>query len=612
MPTPVDSPRFIGLIGPVGADIPTADLAAELRRAGATINTVPGSHAALATWPGSRLGFEKSQDGIALVSVGHPRHVNDRPINSLAKQFANSDRSLVNDLRGDYALAVIDGERRRALLAVDRVGIGALYFGKTADGTFVFASDLSLIRAFSGANCAIDPQAIYGYTYYHAIPSPQTIYTGFSRVPPGHSVMYADDKVSLQRHWYPNFSAPRDHSQAQLEAELMEVLRSSVGHCSGDAAIGGFLSGGLDSSTVCGMLREAAGRKVPAVSVGFDEEGYDETAFAKTAAEHFDLDLIVHYMTPDEIADSIGLIVENYAEPFGNSSVVPSYICALTAAQNGITTLLAGDGGDELFAGNTRYAKQKLFEYYLKLPAPLRSGITDRLFDGPDRSWQVGPLRKIHRYVSQANIRLPHRLQTFNLLEMQQPDSVFCSSFLAAVDTGHPQQLLSDEYGAVDADPVNRMLFSDWRFTLADNDLRKVTGTCQLAGVDVRFPLLDDEVIDFSIKVPASLKLKGLKLRYFYRHALRDYLPDAVLNKSKHGFGLPFGEWLKTSDRLQEMVSEALSSLRKRGIFTHSFVDSLIEAHRHQHAAFYGNMVWVLAMLEWWLAAHEPGFSFSD
>ena len=194
---------------------------------------------------------------------------------------------------------------------------------------------------------------------------------------------------------------------------------------------------------------------------------------------------------------------------------------------------------------------------------------------------------------------------------MRPADDVFCPDFLAAIDSGHPLRLLRDEYQAPDTDPVNRMLFSDWRFTLADNDLRKVTRTCELAGVDVRFPLLDDELIDFSTNVPASLKLKGLKLRHFYRQALRGYLPDAVLNKSKHGFGLPFGEWLRRSDRLQDMVNDALASLRKRGIYKDAFVDSLLDAHRSQHAAFFGNMVWVLAMLEWWLAAHEPEFSLS-
>ena len=612
MPNTVNPSMFIGFLGPRWPERDSGDLAAKVARAGGIVSVLPGAAGLIATWNGQDIDFTLTDSGAAIACIGHLRPGGQTALSSLGDRFQRGDDALVNELRGDFALAIVDSGSGRALLAVDHVGIGAMFFARTEDGTLVFASDLALIRDYAPIEFAIDPQAIYDYTYYHAVPSPLTIYSGVSKLPPGHCLSSAAGADTVRRYWVPGFTKSSKLSERELSAELMSVLRSSVERCASDAGIGGFLSGGLDSSTVCGMLRQAVGHKVPAVSVGFDEEGYDEVSFAKTAADHFDLDHIVHYMTPDEIADSIGLIVQHYAEPFGNSSVVPSYICALTAAENGIKTLLAGDGGDELFAGNTRYAKQKLFEYYLRIPAALRSGITDAMFDGPDRAWQIGPLRKIHRYITQANVPLPGRLQTFNMMETRTPGNVFCEDFLAAVNPDHPRTLLHDEYHATDTDPVNRMLFSDWRFTLADNDLRKVIRTCQIANVNVRFPLLDDDVIDFSIRVPASLKLKGLKLRHFYREALRGYLPDAVLNKSKHGFGLPFGEWLKQSDRLQEMVHDALSGLRKRGIYSNAFIDSLIEAHSSQHAAYFGNMVWVLAMLEWWLASHEPGFNVSN
>jgi asparagine synthase (glutamine-hydrolysing) len=156
-----------------------------------------------------------------------------------------------------------------------------------------------------------------------------------------------------------------------------------------------------------------------------------------------------------------------------------------------------------------------------------------------------------------------------------------------------------------DAATLDRMLYLDWKFTLADNDLRKVTRTCNSAGVDVSFPWLDDDVIEFSTRLPAAWKMRGTKLRYFVKDALTPFLPSATITKSKHGFGLPFGQWLKTSPTLQARVYELLATLRTRSVFQPAFLDRLIAEHQSGHAAYYGTMVWVLAMLEAWFEAND-------
>ncbi len=149
------------------------------------------------------------------------------------------------------------------------------------------------------------------------------------------------------------------------------------------------------------------------------------------------------------------------------------------------------------------------------------------------------------------------------------------------------------------------MLYLDWKFTLADNDLRKVSAMCDLAGVEVRYPLLDDAVIDLSLKLPPHWKVRGVTLRHFYKRAMRGFLPDRVLHKRKHGFGLPYGEWFKTDSRLQQISADALHDLRSRGVFRPEFLDRLIAEHRSGHAGFYGTFIWVLAMLELWLQSHD-------
>ena len=149
------------------------------------------------------------------------------------------------------------------------------------------------------------------------------------------------------------------------------------------------------------------------------------------------------------------------------------------------------------------------------------------------------------------------------------------------------------------------MLFLDWKITLADNDLRKVGRMCELEGIDVLYPFLDDDVVTFANQIPPSLKLRRLKLRYFFKRALRDFLPTEILTKSKHGFGLPFGEWLKTSPLLQDSIYSNLEDLKKRKIVKADFIDEIIETHRTDHAAYYGTMVWILAMLEQWFCEHH-------
>jgi asparagine synthase (glutamine-hydrolysing) len=408
--------------------------------------------------------------------------------------------------------------------------------------------------------------------------------------------------VHESRWWTPRFVEDDRRPFAQLRDEFRTVLRESVARSMAPGLTGCFLSGGTDSSTVAGMLRDVAGEAPHTFSIGFDAAGYDEMAFARIAARHFGTHHHEYYVTADDIVDSVPKVAAFYDQPFGNSSVVPAYRCAMLARDFGVDRILAGDGGDELFGGNVRYAKQTVFEAYLKLPRGLREGLLERAFGERTPLATVRPFSKAVSYISQARTPLPDRMQMYNLLTRLGPQQLFTPDFLGRIDANEPAVQQRRVFDAVDAKSlVNRMLGYDWKYTLADNDLPKVTGATSLAGIETGFPFLDGRVVDFSLRLEPSYKLKRLKLRWFFKEALRGYLPDEIIVKQKHGFGLPYGAWLVRGGPLLDMTVASLDSLGERGIIRTGFLQSLMRDLLPSAPGYYGELVWILMMLEqWW------------
>jgi asparagine synthase (glutamine-hydrolysing) len=271
------------------------------------------------------------------------------------------------------------------------------------------------------------------------------------------------------------------------------------------------------------------------------------------------------------------------------------------ARADGVTRMFGGDGGDELFGGNERYAKQHVFALYDKVPGLLRRALLEpAVFNFPAGSL-IKPIRKARSYIEQATVPMPERLETYNLLGRYGPSQVFTAEFLAGADVDGPLASLRDTYSKNQAASlINRMLALDLKVTLADNDLPKVARACELAGVEVAFPFLSDEMVAFSTHLTAKQKLNGTKLRWFFKEALRGFLPDEIITKQKHGFGLPFGVWLQKHKPLQDLANDSLADLRKRGIVRSEFIDALLGQHLQEHAGYHGTMVWVLMMMEQW------------
>ena len=564
-------------------------VAACSRFAQATIHVENGLAAALKGRPAfldEELAFiARDQNAAVAVAHGWVRHGDKLP----------------TLMRGSFAFAVIEPLRNRACLVLDRIGAERLCYSAQA-GHLVFGSSLQSVAAHPAVGRAIDSQAIYDYLYFHTIPAPRSLYRGVHKLLPGQIVRFDNGTLDSRFYWSADFS-PAAADYDGLRARFRSTLETAVRDADAPATAA-FLSGGTDSSTIVGTLTAVRGAPVDTFSIGFDAEGFDEMEYARCAVERFGSHAHEYYLKPADIVSAIPVIAREYDEPFGNSSAVPTYFCARAAREAGFSHMLAGDGGDEIFGGNARYAKQGLFELYARLPGFVRTGALEPLAGLPGLSDRF-PFSKLKSYVAQAKIGLPLRMESYNFLRRTPLAQILTPELIASIDPARVDDALTEVYART-ASPhyINRMMHLDMKFTLADNDLRKVGTMTEAAGVEVRYPLLDDRVVAFASALPVDYKVRGQKLRWFFKRALSDVLPDKIINKSKHGFGLPFGVWCNEYAPLGDVVGDSLSAFKQRGWMQPAYLDHMLAMQRGPHASYYGVMIWVVMMLEQWLQEH--------
>jgi len=570
------------------------------------------SGVAVAAQAGSADIFQR--DGLLVALWGQPRLDDPALAEQAAAQgiaaavatlWSQGPQRTCEQIHGCFTLAIIDERSGEALLATDRMGVQPLTWQLVGE-TLVFASSADAMVRHPLTPGVLDHQGLYNYVYFHMVPSPATVYQGQQRLLPGHYLHYRQGRVEEKAYWRMQFEEDGKRSFGELKEDFLSVLRHSVKEAAGDRKVGAFLSGGTDSSTIAGMLTQVGGVAADTYSIGFEAQGYDEMEYARIASRHFGTRHHEYYVTPDDVADAIPQVAAVFDQPFGNASAVPAFYCARMAKADGVTRMFGGDGGDELFGGNERYAKQHVFELYERVPRLVRKALLEpAVFNFPGGE-SVRLLRKARSYIEQASVGMPARLETYNLLGRYGAQQVFTDEFLAAADIGNPIATLERNYGRSEARSlINRMLALDLQVTLADNDLPKVMKACELAGVEVAFPFLNDQVVAFSAGLTPQQKLNGTQLRWFFKEALRGFLPDAIITKQKHGFGLPFGVWLQEHAQLQQLAADSLSDLKARKVVRGEFIEQLVGTHLKEHAGYHGTMVWVLMMLEQWFRAHR-------
>ena len=522
---------------------------------------------------------------------------------ALYRTFGND---FTNQLRGAFAFALWDDASHELLVVTDEYGIRPVVYTRQ-NKLFAAASRMRQLELV-GFDKTIDPEAIYHYLFFQAICSPVSIYKAVRKLEPGRQVRVVDAKIS-EHTWYdiryqPVAGRDEAHWCTQVADQVEQAVNRFVPAAEQDQT-GCFLSGGTDSSSVVGYFSRHSSQPVQTFSIGFDDPKYNELDFARLAVKRFATDQHEYLVTPHDVLELIHSLPQIYDEPLGNASVVAAYYCAKLAREHGVNVMFGGDGGDEIFGGNERYVTNLVFRRYADLPEIFRKGVFEPLLElMPSK----GLFYKAKRYVRRANMPNPRRFYSYNLLAEMDNAEIFQPDFLAQVDTDCFFQRAQQVFDrAAPADETDRLLYLDMKFTITDNDLRKVTQMVEAAGIQVRYPLLDRDLVNFTETIPPDLKVKPGKNRYIFKQAMRGFLPDEIIQKSKHGMGLPIAKWLRDDKALNTLLEENLFSedTLLTAYVKPEYLQELKDKLYTEDTSFYGDNLWVFLVLEMWLKRHH-------
>ena len=503
---------------------------------------------------------------------------------------------LVEKFRGMFAFAVWDAAARRLVLARDRVGVKPLYYAELPGRGIVFGSELKSLLEDPDVPREWQPDAIDAYLTLLYIPAPATIYRGIRKLEPGHVLVAEKGSIRTLRYWDLEFTGDGDPRRESEYLERLEALlaESVALRQISDVPLGAFLSGGIDSSAVAAFMVETSGRPPITISVGFDHAAYDELGHARRVAEHLGCEFHPRTVTPD-IVSLLPKLAWHFDEPFADSSAVPTYYVS-KAARELVTVALSGDGGDELWAGYARHRVEHWEQSARRALGPARTvaGALGRAL--PLSVKGARALRHLGSDSGQA-YALKH---AYGMFEPDAKARLYTGDFGRSVRHHDPLAALRDAYDRCPSiDPLDRGLYVDVHTYMVDDILTKVDRMSMAVSLEARDPLLDHRLLEFAASVPTSLKLKDGRGKYLLRKTIEKRVPREILERGKHGFEAPIGEWLRGP---LAPVTDALlcdGRLRDRGIFDDREVSRLWTEHRDGRAD-HRHRLWQLMMLELW------------
>ena len=530
-----------------------------------------------------------------LEARGHRFHTHS-DTEAIVHAYEEYGEDCVRHLRGMFAFAIWDAGEKRLFLARDRAGKKPLYYTQTRAGALVFGSELKSLLEHRDVPREVNPEAVDAYLSFGYVPDPLSIFKDIHKLPPGHHLSFAGGRVSVKQYW----DFPFETTEERREEEVIESLRALLEEAVrvrliSDVPLGAFLSGGVDSSVVVGLMAQASSKPVKTFSIGFHEDSYNELHYARIAARHFETDHHEFIVTPD-ICEIIDELVWHFDEPFADSSAIPTYMVSKLAREH-VTVALSGDGGDELFAGYTRYVVDRKRSAFARLPRLLRHNlmqpVSRRL---PHGAWGRNYLYNI------ALDGIDRYIDSVSMFTSLNKRSLLSDGFRQSLNgkEGRAIALFRTLAASVGTnEPLDALLYLDSKTYLPGDILTKVDRMTMAVSLEARAPLLDHKLIEFVARIPPAMKLRGLETKHIFKRAVRDLVPPEILDRPKQGFGIPLDKWI--NDQLRERTRETLREkrTRERGIINQPYVDKLLDEHERGRRDHSGAL-WTLLMLELW------------
>lgn len=509
---------------------------------------------------------------------------------------------------GMFAFALWDVQEKRLFCARDRFGKKPFFY-TLQQGRFFFASELTALTTLPELTFTLSPEALMRYLAYEYVPTPQTMYAEAASLPPSHWLEIHEGRLRLERYWELPFPDEQDaRGEEEICAAYHELLARAVRRrMISDVPLGVFLSGGIDSSIVAGLMAGQSSTPIKTFSIGFQEASYDESRYARIVARRWNTDHHERILSAEECAEHLPQIISRMDVPMADASVAPTWLLSGVTREK-VTVALGGDGADELWAGYEHYIGYKVATWYNALPGCLRRGILEplcRLL--PSSSGYINPRLAVQTFLRGAHA--PDWLRVQTLLTALDPAAQ--RELLAHPDTAFltEERLFAPtrehfEHWPAGPAPLARAFHVYARQYLLDDILVKVDRCSMLHSLEVRAPFLDRDAAEFVARLPIRHKLRGFKRKYLLKRAFADVLPPEILHRNKRGFQIPVAAWLRGRMRplLEEMLGE--SRLRQQGIFAPQAVRALMEAHFSGRADM-RKPLWTLLVLQLWLEAQR-------
>jgi asparagine synthase (glutamine-hydrolysing) len=540
-----------------------------------------------------------------LMSLGHTFRTRT-DTETIVHAYEEWGDAFVHKLRGMFAFAIWDAPKKRLLIVRDRLGIKPLYYTLMDDKTLVFGSELKAILAYPEFRASLEPRALDYFLTLEYIPAPFSIYKNVFKLPAGSFLTYEEGKTNINQYWELEPDEPRikDLSEQKLDAlmdELYSLLRESVQiRLISDVPLGAFLSGGIDSSAIVGLMREAGASPLKTFSIGFEDVTYDELDHARRVAQKFHTEHEEFILRP-QILDLAEKLILHLDEPFGDFSVFPTYLVS-KMARSRVKVILSGDGGDELFAGYEHYQAQKLSR--LPFLATLNKSLLPAVKALPPSRKKKGGLNKLRRFAQgfehPSNTK---HLRWMMFLTSTEKKALYSPDFIRGLETEEPINLRTPFDRIFSAmsrfDRLNQELYIDLKAYLADDILVKVDRMSMAVSLETRVPLLDHKVVEFAFRIPGSLKLKGFTTKWILKKTMERLLPHKNITRSKEGFSIPIKHWLK--EELKDLMLDHLNEkrIREGGIFDFKPIARMIDQHLKDKENF-SHQLWALLVFEIW------------